>query len=730
MTDEIPKQGDRSEFLQVVDHLSESGALPRNGIASSGMEDIAIELLPSVDWASFIAGDESPPRDQGVDTSSAVLIPQWDLRKTDESGYLALEELAEAIDEIWMVVPAGLLTLRHPRNPLRAFRESHRPSLVIEGRLGIGGVHPTFVSALVALQRSAGAKPVTRFFRVPSTGGAHASAIISDISSLLNRGGGTTKWGFVHRGDLSTSTWRAADYDPALERMQQDLASLGETRQLKDVFQIFVARPGLTRPTPGLVETAQPVLHARDIVAGTLIPDVTSAPPRHWAVELLGGDILLPRSERVGVPTRPLLVSRPDLPLAAGMSVTVLRPRRPLDPAQTYFYLAYLASSQSRHLLRPPDRGGMVLDMSSIGTMPVPVPDAPLLDAIEALSRARDAFETWAGQASDLLSTIFDTEHSLAAVRTALVNQGRDMRQRRAAGELVTTLNYRIREFYPYPVAYRWRQVQTRLQERSWGEAYAAGLDCAEILLAYAALLALSGAEQAGVRLGSSKTLVAKFSDGNQKGGGSSLGDWVNVLKELSTNSTVAQLESDSLLGALGGLLPQQGDVAGAQVRISERRNDEAHLRRVDPSRIEEATADLVRDLEILLRGASALTDLALVHVLDNKWDSLGRHGVATLQVLRGDHPIAQTERRTHSLPEIEEDSLYVIDGQGSWTLLRPLLTRSRCPECGSWSIYHPDKRVHGKLQLRALDHGHTTDGDSVEGALATLGWVHTDGNA
>ena len=432
-------------------------ARPRRSFCSEGMRPIAQQLIPGVVWAPFRQPDEA---DQELSVADSVLVmPDWNFRVQDESQSDQIQVIAHTTDAIWVVTPARSLRLGPWSGLLRHLKRTHTPRLIVETEWAPNGGHADIDIALVLLTREL-PHGVVRFFRAPQ-GVAHDD-VLRDLERLLAAQGGSTAWGWVHRGDLSADSWRSIDHDPDLDRKQRELASLGESQQVKDLFQVIMARPGRDVPALGIVQTDQPVLSGRDVVAGDLSAPRLPEGITH-AVTLSAGDLLLPRSERPGVPTMPVVVREHDLPLHAGHSVVVLRPREPLLASEVEFYSAYFGSSRSRALLRGGHLNRRVVDLTSIGRLTVPVPDRALLEAIGALAHSRRLFREWGQDTDEVLTGMFDRDQPLAEARVELVDKGRIMRQRRAAGEMVTTLEYRIREFYPYPVAYRWRQLQTHV---------------------------------------------------------------------------------------------------------------------------------------------------------------------------------------------------------------------------------------------------------------------------
>jgi hypothetical protein len=92
--------------------------------------------------------------------------------------------------------------------------------------------------------------------------------------------------------------------------------------------------------------------------------------------------------------------------------------------------------------------------------------------------------------AEALLQSVFLDENAVQA-RARIVRGGRTLRQRVEVGAFLDDLRYVVRTRYPYPIAYRWRRVESEIGAEDAGRAHIAILDAAEIIFSYAALLAL-----------------------------------------------------------------------------------------------------------------------------------------------------------------------------------------------------------------------------------------------
>lgn len=68
------------------------------------------------------------------------------------------------------------------------------------------------------------------------------------------------------------------------------------------------------------------------------------------------------------------------------------------------------------------------------------------------------------------------------------------------------------------------------------------------------------------------------------------------------------------------------------------------------------------------------------------------------------------------------QGSLYIIDSEYQWHLLRPFLVGRDCPICKNWSTFHVDRDDQGALVIKSLEHGHIDEGDSLAEPLHHVG--------
>lgn len=712
----------RGLFLKLVDaYVHKAGYTDFAYVAPVGFAENGIPtLFPTARQVAFESELESCRPNEPV----VVVPPLGSHRSPETEAHLdRLLAWASERDQLIVVAPKSSLRLRPMHHQvLTRFARDWVPEVVITGVADTPGMHSSFEFSMVSLVRrqSSSSLAVCRFFAVPAAPWKsdrptipEEEPVLADFHALLGQRGGTTEWGFVAH-DTFNGDWRVATYDPRLRARREDLTSLGASVQVNDLFALHRAHPGSRiGRRPGAHVSRGPVLTARDVVQGTLDPDPERVfnEERH-VVFLESGDLLIPEIGQIDGTWHVVEVDDEHAGVAAGPGIIVLRPREPMPRIERDFYIAYFRSNRAASVS---DADNTIAGRSRFSSnLLIPMPDDRILESFAALSSARGSFQKWIGEADVLMKSIFDDVVPLAEVRARLLDRGRALRQASEAGHAADGLDYQVREFYPYPIGYTWRQVRTHVQEQAWSECHRSVRDAFETLVATAGSIALAACDHLGVSLGSSKAYYRKLG----QHGGVSIGDWVNILKETATLKI--DVEPDSALGIVRRVLPQVGEVADAQVRLSEMRNDDAHGR-LDPAQVQAVAKAGVEDLATMLASCGVLAELRLVFVSQSRWDSREKSGVADVHLLRGDHPIYSTETIEHRESDLETGSLYVIDPLGNWVLLRPWLVHRQCDECGKRSVYRPDHQGKDGLHIKALDHTHHMPDPDVQRTLATV---------
>lgn len=396
----------------------------------------------------------------------------------------------------------------------------------------------------------------------------------------------------------------------------------------------------------------------------------------------------------------------------------MLRPIEPIDPGALEFILDYLRSPVARQVFATSARSvGPHLLPTDLRAMRVPVPDPALAAALADLSAAAATLASWHDEATTLLRGLFQNP-SASVARRQVIQGGRHIRMRAELGGRLDDFNQTVRAQYPFPIAYRWRSLEALRSGPDLDATYRAALDTYEVLVCYLAQIAITMARIAGVHVGELTKIRAKLA-GERVGLG--LGDWSAVLDEVAGRQ-LAALPDETPLGDVRLFLPPGGEACAARIRLTRRRNNQAHLQPVASHELADAVESTLADLTLLMQQADFLVDMPLIHVASSRWDSLAQRGTLRTQHLMGDHPVVPYHTEETDRNDLEAGSLYVGDAEGKLHLLRPLLVGRECPACQTWSTFHVDHATKDGIRMKSLEHGHTIIDSDVRVALASIG--------
>jgi hypothetical protein len=598
------------------------------------------------------------------------------------------------------------------------------PALVLYTQGGFPQLsHQFWVSAVFLRARQDGEASPLRLFQYTQTD--DEAAVVDDFDRLLVRNGGRARFGYVLR-DLPApgESLAFALHDPALKARRDALSGFGGAATIDALFD--TPGPGYHDPADRELRCGVDDPDAVRIISGRdLKRDGTvglADEQTQWAKvphdrQLQPGDVLLqalaPPPNRRGLVV--VEVAESDLPAAASQLVAVLRPKLVLDAARRILTVQYLRSRLAHDLLTL--AGSLRITISELRTLPIPHPDEALSVALTDLAEAVRSFEGWRSEAEGVLQSAFPDNEGFAAARARLVEHGRLSRLRQEAAANLDDQGYMVRTRYPHPIAYRWRIVEALTSAGASRDAYDAVLQTAEVLLCYAAHLALLLAREANRRIGYSTHIQSTFS----RGRGLGFGDWVAVLEEVRDGKEFRNLPEAHPLNYLRALLA--GPEAGAaRRRLNDRRNDDSHLRKVDHTDLPAAVNQALTDLTTLLHAASFLADLPLIHVTAVQWDSIRHQSTVSYRELVGDHAVAPTQTMRYDEPGVEDGSLYLVDSRHRLYLLRPFLIGRICPKCQNWSTFHVDGVEHDVVTLKSLEHGHAMKDTSLADTLREVG--------
>ena len=577
------------------------------------------------------------------------------------------------------------------------------------------GIYSQFKFCILIIETGKANFPPIKFFEIPKDfGEGKELEITQDFARLAKQGGGATQYGFVYRENIEPGEkLNFQKYHPELLRRQGEIREYGGVRKLSEICKIFMGSVHATNNAKDLIpadsKSGVPLIDGRAIlVDGSLDYENTRYKVKGENVKFLeAGDICLRKLVNPGSPLKFSEVTV-DMPkLAVSDSVLVLKLNPDIIPEDRELILTYLSSDFVAEWLRAQ---GMSIQISItlLNDLPVPQFDEDLRNAFRSLNEAAKKFEEWKKVAEQARSSLFKFSNAQDS-RLYLLTTGREARQRQEAAKLIDDFDYRARTRLPHPIAYRWRTVKSFYPDL---EGYMGVLECAEVAICYLAHMAIVLAQHLDIQINHLKQDMAERL--SEKQHGTNFGDWVTILRQVRDSKQFRALTGHIPFYEVLKFLEPQADEALQQ--ISKRRNDQAHNRGPKGAQVTQAYKEALDALEILLKSAEFVSEYPLRYVEDTKRDSIKKVTTYSYRDLMGDHPLVPIKTAQTTEPELEAGSLYLVDRDGKLYLLRPLLSRRQCPECGTWATFYLDsyKKSGDTVHLKSMEHGHIALDPSV----------------
>jgi hypothetical protein len=582
---------------------------------------------------------------------------------------------------------------------------------------GVSGTRPESRVALIAMTTPTGRQEVLRMFDEPAGFATSAAAILNDFQRLLRIPGGSSSFGFVLRERPAPEQPLAPHlHNPAVVGRRGNLSDYGATTTLSDLFEIRLStlRQGdLQWEGDERGPVAHRVLSGRDIRRDHSVaaPDEFSKWTDNTDCATQTGDIAVRAVYDLNGPEEGFVWARieaENTPSVPNPNVIMLRPRVGVSTRQLDFVLRYLSSRHVMELSEDPRVGSFRrLHESTLSTWRVPLPDEPLSDAINEVESVRLRVAQWVEEADDIIESLFDDD-SATLSRQRVIERSRNVRLRMTAIGNIETLSGRVRTQYPLPIAYSWRILEVARSNGASREAYLAMLDAAEHILAFTAGVGLALAREVGQPVSAANDIATARLARRQ---GPSMSDWCNVLDELAGQS-FADIDVAISTTEFRDFCRNPRNKE-ARRNLVNRRNDEAHQRRVEEVNISTACDEALDNLEVLLEALTFYLDNTLIIPTTVRWDTFKQSGDLGYRRLAGDHPIVPTQQMPVRTPAVEIGSLYLLDSNAALHLLRPYLVGRNCETCGTFSVFHVDRFLDGVLTLKSIEHGHVVNASS-----------------
>jgi hypothetical protein len=465
---------------------------------------------------------------------------------------------------------------------------------------------------------------------------------------------------------------------------------------LGDAFRIIAGVPlrGEVDDKQGVcavrgADLSQPSLSRADLVRLRLADAV---PEERFAKS---GDILI---QRVAASPKHRIVDTDLDGCVVGDSLLILRPQRPNVDVQ--IVSQYLHSAEATEALARTAfslHGHIRITAQILSQLVVLIPPPALRDE---LVKSADI----EGRIRSMMDLLLQKRAGLFSSSSPSQFQ-EHLTQFRAVREVVSSsliqaddLTYRLRNFYPLPLAYPYRLLQAEYKPDTFlPELYRN----AEGLVAFLAAIVMALAPPLPKH---ASNAVTKAWGGN----GASFGDWLSIIQHITPLLDDTRGSLHRIMKHLWGTEETPTTLRRSFHWLKTRR-DKLHHKSRDEVR-EKVLPAARRHFEVCLEQAEFLLQHPLRLVLDFDAVRGGTDSVrATCLDYSGDHPgCRKVDEQYSGVPK--KNDLYVLQDGKEWISLFPFISIHCCPRCGARETFFVDrwKGAEKALQLKCFERGHT----------------------
>lgn len=690
-------------FLLGVDDRFVPSAMPAPsdfGITQMGLSSQVVPLHVLLEGA---AEDYLPKGDVSVivDPSLPVGIRDWRSKQTLDVGVAITAQLVsiDRVKSISLVSPSSLLFRTRAGSIREAWLERRGLLAVVE--LDPGAIPGTQVTAcLVTLGEGRG----TTFFAnsSPDSADAQSSAWVEALGAWLVEGAPSAS---VFPSPGSGDAWTLGANDPSLHALPERLGRFAQVARLGDLAEV-----AMREMRDSDVPSELPRLSTRDVLPPrfSLSDDAKPVSPGRDLI-VRPGDVLV---VLVGTALR-AAVYEGDGPAVASSGLA--RVRVTSDDLEAGYLVDYLNSSVAERYLSAFQTGVTIRRVPSRALADLPVPLVPRdvvvtlgesLEAVDSLQSALDSLEA----ARRSLFAAENEEQFRAGVQALRERTTSQI----ASLELAEDLNFRIRNFYPYPIAYGYRVAAAAASDM---ETFREQLRFAENVLAFLATLSL-GLIEVDDRASLHVDLLRVWQ------GGISPGTWRDIM--VKANAVLTAYSASPIAQSVVRLRPhtdRRGTFGGAAHKLIGRLNDWKHNRiEADDETIRGLVKDNKSELETMVSALGFLCDYKLRRVDETDASRDGTSLTVGSTLLRGDHPALAREVVEVGASEVgaalHRGDVYVVLDSGEWRSLYPFMQMIRCSRCHTPEVYFIDRatRDFSSVTLKSFERGHSEEcGDTAE---------------
>ncbi len=474
-----------------------------------------------------------------------------------------------------------------------------------------------------------------------------------------------------------------------------------------------------TIKAPGIPATAGILPFLQHVPIGEIFEVLVNATPPSEAIThrpvLRDGDVIIggsdpPETGRFSVAVPPHLWSESwsatsmSMPIACRSSVA-LRPRSSEVPALSVciFFRSGVGREILSHIFASASGADLIRTVSELA---VPILPPEVVEQFEDHQALAEEITDFFVSRDNLEEALFhaksrdDFEHCSLQIQTSA------QQVRETLGSL-GNVDYQIRNFYPFPLAFPYRLLSARQNAE---QLYRQQLRVAENLMAFVCSVSLAIFDECPPDM---KAQLESFWKG-----GVSPGDWRDVAKRCCRISL--QNDRSQLHVALEKLWFQGNKRSRFDERIEgliQIKNHYKHDRGPDTDReIADSSKKLQQLIDACLKDLACFLQFPIRLVLDVDIHKVS--GGVTLRTLRyaGDHPALRREEVRY--PEPLPRTLFIEVAPDSWVRLFPFLSVQDCPRCHSRETYFVDSWKDGGARLKSFEYGHTLEDVEVGDAL------------
>lgn len=412
-------------------------------------------------------------------------------------------------------------------------------------------------------------------------------------------------------------------------------------------------------------------------------------------------------------------------------NISVIRLKSDYSHLKQYI-VEFLRSDKGYNLLSKYFVGAAapVLRLSDLRNVQIPIPEASVTQLISSIHQVETELLHRIEKAQGLRTKLFNITDA-DVVQKQLDELGTETKILSSSLIQADSLDYQVRNFYPYPLAFAYRTlsaIHDPIQK------YPEQLRVAENFLVFLATIGLT---------------IAQLDDGLKKqsditsmmirksfGGGISPGDW-RSLAQFSGKAIRAQrryaLGNSFATLWFKGSGSKETEFASYTQKLVELKNDFKHDRGPKtPYDFALKSEEIQSIIDFCYTQLAFLVKYPIRLVQSMDVEYLSNMAILETLVYEGDHPGLRREQVHHPKP-LTKDMLYLEVDRDLWAPLYPHISVQYCQSCKMRETYFVDRWDGGdnKAVLKSFERGHTheSDADAKQVTANLERWINSSLN-